>query len=82
MLRKITIAVDCADDKERDMVQDIMAEISGMGILSANSIIGMYPFLKANRAQIFELFGMVSKNGIKSIISAKGISMLTQLTRR
>ena len=53
-----------------------------MGILSANSIIGMYPFLKANRAQIFELFGMVSKNGIKSIISAKGISMLTQLTRR
>ncbi len=82
MLRKITIAVDCADDQERDMVQDIMAEISGMGILSANSIIGMYPFLKANRAQIFELFGMVSKNGIKSIISAKGISMLTQLTRR
>lgn len=82
MLRKITIAVDCADDQERDMVQDIMAEISGMGILSANSIIGMYPFLKANRAQIFELFGMVSKNGIKSIISTKGISMLTQLTRR
>lgn len=82
MLRKITIAVDCADDQERDMVQDIMAEISGMGILSANSIIGMYPFLRANRAQIFELFGMVSKNGIKSIISAKGISMLTQLTRR
>lgn len=82
MLRKITIAVDCADDQERDMVQDIMAEISGMGILSANSIIGMYPFLKANRAQIFELFGMVSKNGIKSIISAKGISMLTQLTRK
>lgn len=82
MLRKITIAVDCADDQERDMVQDIMAEISGMGILSANSIIGMYPFLKANRAQIFELFGMVSKNGIKSIISAKGISILTQLTRR
>ena len=82
MLRKITIAIDCADDQERDMVQDIMAEISGMGILSANSIIGMYPFLKANRAQIFELFGMVSKNGIKSIISAKGISMLTQLTRR
>ena len=82
MLRKITIAVDCADDKERYMVQDIMAEISGMGILSANSIIGMYPFLKANRAQIFELFGMVSNNGIKSLISAKGISMLTQLTRR
>jgi hypothetical protein len=82
MLRKITIAVDCADDQERHMVQDIMAEISGMGILSANSIIGMYPFLKANRAQIFELFGMVSKNGIKSIINAKGISMLTQLTRR
>lgn len=82
MLRKITIAVDCANDQERDMVQDIMAEISGMGILSANSIIGMYPFLKANRAQIFELFGMVSKNGIKSIISAKGISILTQLTRR
>lgn len=82
MLRKITIAVDCADDQERDMVQDIMAEISGMGILSANSIIGMYPFLKANRAQIFELFGMVLKNGIKSIISAKGISMLTQLTRK
>lgn len=82
MLRKITIAVDCANDQERDKVQEIMAEISGMGILSANSIIGMYPFLKANRAQIFELFGMVSKSGIKSIISAKGISMLTQLTRR
>ena len=82
MLRKITIAVDCANDQERDKVQEIMAEISGMGVLSANSIIGIYPFLKANRAQLYELFDTVSKNGIKSLISGKGISILTQLARR
>mgnify|MGYP006976581772 CR=1 FL=1 len=82
MLRKIIIAVDCANDEERDRVQGIMQEISGMGILSAQSIIGMYPFLKSNRGQLFELFNMVSNGGVKSIMSAKGINLISQLAKR
>lgn len=81
MLRKIIIAVDCADDNERDRVQQIANEVSGMRLLTANRLIGIYPYVSAHRGDIAEIFGIVSRNGIKGIMSGRGIQLLTKLAR-
>ena len=81
MLRRIIIAVDCADEAQRDKVQQIANEVSGMRLLTADRLIGMYPYVSAHRGDIAEIFGLVSKNGIKGIVSGRGIQLLTKLTR-
>ena len=81
MLRKIIIAVDCADDAQRDKVQNIANEVSGMRLLTASRLIGMYPYVSAHRGDIAEIFSIVSTNGIKGIVSGRGIQLLTKLTR-
>ena len=81
-LRKIIIAVDCADDAQRDRVQEIMNEISGMRLLNGTRIEGMYPYFREHQGDLYQLFDMVSKNGIKSLMSGQGISVITKLARR
>ena len=81
-LRKIIIAVDCADDAQRDRVQDIVNEISGMRVLDGGKIEGMYPFFRLHHAEISQLFSMISRNGIKSVMSGQGLALITKLARR
>ena len=81
-LRKIILAVDCADDAQRDRVQEIMNEISGMRFLNGERIEGAYPYFKSHQGELYQLFGMVSKNGIKSLMSGQGVGLLTKLARR
>lgn len=81
-LRKIIIAVDCADDAQRDRVQDIVNEISGMRMLDGGKIEGMYPFFRLHHDEISQLFSMISRNGIKSVMSGQGLALITKLARR
>ena len=81
-LRRIEIAVECADDEQRDRVQGIMNEVSRMRLLDGAKIEGAYPFLKTHYGDLRSLFGLVSKGGIKSLISGQGIGFMTKLARR
>ena len=81
-LRRIEIAVECADDAQRDRVQGIMNEVSGMRLLDGAKIECAYPFLKTHYGDLRSLFGLVSKGGIKSLISGQGIGLMTKLARR
>ena len=81
-LRRIEIAVECADDAQRDRVQGIMNEVSGMRLLDGAKIEGAYPFLKAHWGDLRSLFGLVQKGGIKSLMSGQGIGLMTKLARR
>lgn len=80
-LRKIMIAVECADDAQRDRVQKIMDEVSGMRMLNGDRIESAYPYLKAHWGDLRALFGMVSKNGVKALMSGKGIGLMTKLAK-
>lgn len=42
-LRKIFLAVECADDNERDIVQSLANELSNSRILNARTLINMKP---------------------------------------
>jgi hypothetical protein len=37
--------------------------------------------VSAHRGDIAEIFGIVSKNGIKGILSGRGVQLLTKLTK-
>lgn len=81
-LRKIYIAVECADDAQRDIIQGIFNEVSNMRIFNGSQIQGMYPFVRAHQNELYQLFTMVGKNGIKSLMSASGIALVTKLAKR
>lgn len=81
MLRKIIIAVDCADDAERDRVQAIATEVSNMRILDGRMMVGIWPYVQAHKGDIQQLFSLISEDGIKALMSGRGIQLLTRLTR-
>ena len=81
MLRKIIIAVDCADDNERDRVQQIATEVSNMRILDGRKMVGVWPYIQAHKGDIQQLFSLISDGGIKALLSGKGVQLLTRLTR-
>ena len=78
-LRKIIVAVDCADDNERDIVQDVFQEISNMRILNGSQIKKMVPLIRRNKADLVELFQMITNNGVGSLLSIKGGKLIARL---
>lgn len=81
-LRRIEIAVDCVDDAQRNRVQEIMNEVSGMRMLDGTKIEGIYPFFRVHQGELYQLFSLVSKGGIKSLMSGQGIALMTKLAKR
>lgn len=82
MYRKVIIAVDCTDDAQQQQVQQIMQEVSNMGLFSGEKIISAYPYFRAHRNDLTQLFGLISKGGVKSLMSGQGISLVTKLAKR
>lgn len=82
-LRKIFLAVECADDNERDIVQSLANELSNSRILNARTLINMKPMFDKNRNELIQLFDMISQNnGIGSILSVKGGMIISKLAKR
>lgn len=81
MLRKIIIAVDCANDNERDRVQQIATEVSNMRIFDGRKMVGIWPYVQAHKGDMQQLFSLISEGGIKALMSGRGIQLLTRLTK-
>ena len=79
-LRKISVAVDCDNDQQRDMVQNIATDMSNRMTIKANNIIDIYPLLVNNHKALSELFNLITKDGPKSLLTPKGIATITKLT--
>ena len=67
-LRKIYIAVDCANDQEQMMVQEIAKELSATFQLSAASLIRFYPFVKKHKALLYTAVKTIATEGKKGIV--------------
>lgn len=79
---EIFLAVECADDNERDIVQSLANELSNSRILNARTLINMKPMFDKNRNELIQLFDMISQNGIGSILSVKGGMIISKLAKR
>lgn len=82
MLKKVFLAIECADEKQRDEAQLILNELSNARVITADKIIKAYPLFKAREPQIRQLFGIVAQSGVKGLLSMQGASLLTQLIRQ
>ena len=69
MQRKIILVVDCADDKEKELVQGIANEISGTFNMKGSDLISFYPFVKKNKALLYSAVKTVSKDGKKGMMN-------------
>lgn len=81
MLRKIYVAVDCENDKERDAVQEAVNELSEMRMFRGADIVQMQPMLRAHSEDFSELFNMVVHGGVKSLLTLKGGMLIKRLTK-
>ena len=63
MQRKIILVVDCADDKEKELVQGIANEISGTFNMKGSDLISFYPFVKKNKALLYSAVKTVARDG-------------------
>lgn len=68
MQRKIILVVDCADDKEKELVQGIANEISGTFNMKGSDLISFYPFVKKNKALLYSAAKTVAKDGKKGMM--------------
>lgn len=68
MDRKIIIVVDCANEEEKIMVQNIANEISGTFNMKGKDIIGFYPFVKKNKALLYSAVKTVASEGKKGFM--------------
>lgn len=81
MLRKLNIAIDCASDEEKELVQQVLAEVGGMNLLKGSQILQMYPYMRAHQRDIMELFSMISKDGPKAVMSLRGAMLINSLRK-
>lgn len=79
-LRKVYIAVECENDQEKELVQELAKEISNMRVLKANSILRMVPMFQKHRNELIELFNMVANGGLKSIFSVRAGILIRKLS--
>lgn len=80
--RKIYLAVDCDNDEQKEAVQKIFDDISNMRLLKGGLIRSSYPYIKSHQNDLYQLFTMVANGGVKSLMSANGISVVTRLAKR
>lgn len=78
-IKKLFIAIECANDEEEQAAQEVLKQLSNMRIFDAKKLITYYPILKSKERPIRELFGLVSDGGVKSLLSMKGISLIKSL---
>lgn len=81
-LWKINLAVDCDNEQEYHQVQDAAINLSNMRILKGKDIINMLAMFAKYKTEMTQLFRMISQGGVKSLMSAQGMSLLGSLMKK
>jgi hypothetical protein len=68
MYKKIYIAVDCENEQEQQLVQNIAQDISQSFTIKAKDLIGFYPAIQKNKALLNTIVKTVSREGKKGLM--------------
>lgn len=82
MLKKVFLAIECADEKQRDEAQLVLNEISNARVITAERLIKAYPVYKQREPEIRQLFAIISQSGAKGLMSMQGVSLITKLMKK
>ncbi len=69
MLRKISIGVDCADDAERDKVQEIANALTATAQMNGKQAIAFYHLYMQHRGKAAAVFNFIKRNGLPGPIA-------------
>lgn len=81
MLKKVFMAIECADENQRDEVQLVLNELSNTRMFTGEMLLKAYPLYKAREVDIRQLFGLVADNGIKGLMSIQGAALLAKIAK-
>lgn len=81
-IKKLYIAIECANDQEEQAAQEVLKQLSNMRIFDAKKLITYYPILKSREGTIRELFNLITTGGIKSLLSMRGMGLIKSLTSK
>lgn len=68
MYKKITLAVNCDSEEQRQMAQKIAQDVSQTFRLEAKDLINMYPMIASHKALLYSVVKTISQEGKKGII--------------
>lgn len=81
-LRKFQMAMECDSEEEFNAAQEALRQVSGMRLLTAKKVITYYPLLRTKEKEISRLFSLISKGGVKSLMSIEGAQLIRSLTSK
>ena len=82
MLKKVFLAIECADEKQRDEVQLVLNELSNARMVTGEMLLKAYPLYKQREGEIRQLFGLVATNGVKGLMSIQGAALLAKIAKQ
>jgi muramoyltetrapeptide carboxypeptidase LdcA involved in peptidoglycan recycling len=82
MLGKVYLVLDFDNDEQKNDVQEAFKEISNMRTISGRQVQQMYPFFRAHRQELSELFSMISQGGVKAIMSLRGAQLIKNISSK
>lgn len=66
--KKIIIAVDCDNEEEQRIVQDIAQDVSQTFRLKAKELISFYPTLQKHKGLLYNAIKTISQDGKRGIL--------------
>lgn len=82
MFRKVFFVIDCADEQEHAVLQEVFKEISNEQLFNASQVLAMYPMYRARKYELGQLFKLVTDKGIKGLLSMQGANLLTRFATK
>lgn len=82
MIKKVFLAIECTDEKQRDEVQLVLNELSNARMITGETFLKAYPLYKQREVEIRQLFRLVAANGVKGIMSIQGAGLLAKIAKQ
>lgn len=80
-LGKVFIVLDFDDEQQKQEVQELLKELSNERIVTGRQVVSIAPMIRRNKYDLAELFSMIKNGGIKSLMSIKGGTLISRISK-
>lgn len=80
-LGKVFIVLDFDNEQQKEEVQELLKEVSNERILTGRQVVSVAPMIRRNKEDLAELFSMIKNGGVKSLMSIKGGTLISRISK-
>lgn len=80
-LGKVFIVLDFDNEQQKEEVQELLKEVSNERILTGRQVVSIAPMIRRNKEDLAELFSMIKNGGVKSLMSIKGGTLISRISK-